>query len=44
MGDNDQNNTISDNNIGGKAIVTFPAESMILKEGEVNLDMYKIIQ
>ncbi len=44
MGDNDQNNTISDNNVGGKAIVTFPAESMILKEGEVNLDMYKIIQ
>ncbi len=35
---------ISDNSIGGKSIVTFPAESLILKEGEVNLDMYKIIK
>ena len=44
MGENKQNNTISDNSFQGKALVTFPAESMILKEGEVNLDMYKIIQ
>ena len=38
------NGSISDNSIGGKTIVTFPADSMILKEGEVNLDMYKIIK
>ncbi len=44
MGDIDQMNAVSDNSFGGKAIVSFPAESMILKEGEVNLDMYKIIQ
>ncbi|MBP3197719.1 MAG: cyclic nucleotide-binding domain-containing protein [Butyrivibrio sp.] len=44
MGDNEQKSLISDNNYSGKAIVSFPAESLILKEGEVNLDMYKIIQ
>ncbi len=44
MGDNEQKSLISDNNFDGKAIVSFPAESLILKEGEVNLDMYKIIQ
>ncbi len=44
MGDNRQNGAIGDNSVGGKAIVSFPAESLILKEGEVSLDMYKIIQ
>lgn len=44
MGDNDQKSGIGDNNFGGKAIVSFTADSLILKEGEVNLDMYKIIQ
>ncbi len=37
-------NLIGDNSFEGKAIVTFPAESMILREGEVCLDMFKIIQ
>ncbi len=44
MSDVNNMNAVSDNSFGGKAIVSFPAESMILKEGEVNLDMYKIIQ
>ena len=44
MGDNEQKSAISDNSFEGKAIVCFPAETLILKEGEVNLDMYKIIQ
>ena len=44
MGDNEQKSAISDNSFEGKAIVSFPADSLILKEGEVNLDMYKIIQ
>ena len=44
MGDNEQKSAISDNSFEGKAIVSFPAETLILKEGEVNLDMYKIIQ
>ncbi|RKM61255.1 hypothetical protein D6855_05020 [Butyrivibrio sp. CB08] len=43
MGDGN-NNLIGDNKFEGKAIVTFPAESMIVQEGEVCLDMYKIIQ
>jgi CRP-like cAMP-binding protein len=44
MGEDRQNGAIGDNTYGGKAIVSFPADSLILKEGEVNLDMYKIIQ
>ena len=44
MADNVQKTSVSDNSYQGKAIVSFPAESLILKEGEVNLDMYKIIQ
>ena len=44
MGNNDQSGAISDNSYEGKAIVSFPAETLILKEGEVSLDMYKIIQ
>ena len=44
MPDNVQNSSISDNSYQGKAIVSFPAESLILQEGEVNLDMYKILQ
>ncbi len=44
MGDDSQKNLISDNKVEGKAIVHFPAETMILQEGEVSLDMYKIIQ
>ena len=44
MADESSKSMISDNAFEGKSIVTFPAESMILKEGEVSLDMYKIIQ
>ena len=44
MDNNKQNSSIGDNTFEGKAIVTFPADSLILKEGEVNLDLYKIIQ
>ena len=44
MDNNKQNSAIGDNTYEGKAIVTFPADSLILKEGEVNLDLYKIIQ
>ena len=44
MVDNPQNSAISDNSYEGKALVSFPAETLILREGEVNLDMYKIIQ
>lgn len=44
MADNVQKSSVSDNSFQGKAIVSFPAESLILKEGEINLDMYKIIQ
>ncbi len=44
MGDIDQKSAISDNSFAGKAIVSFPAESLILKEGDVNPDMFKIIQ
>ncbi len=44
MSDNEQKSLISDNSYEGKAIVTFPEGSLILKEGDVNLDMYKIIQ
>ena len=44
MADNVQKTSVSDSSYQGKAIVSFPAESLILKEGEVNLDMYKIIQ
>ena len=44
MSDNEQKSLISDNSFEGKAIVTFPEGSLILKEGDVNLDMYKIIQ
>ncbi|MBO6240422.1 MAG: cyclic nucleotide-binding domain-containing protein [Butyrivibrio sp.] len=44
MGDNEKKNLINDSNCSGKAIVSFPAESFILTEGEVSPDMYKIIQ
>jgi CRP-like cAMP-binding protein len=44
MADDNNKSMISDNAFEGKSIVTFPAESLILKEGEVSLDMYKIIQ
>lgn len=44
MGENEKQNGVGDNTYGGKAIVSFPAESIILREGEINLDMYKIIQ
>ncbi len=44
MENNNQSAGIDDNNYGGKAIVTFSADSTILKEGVVYNDMYKIIQ
>ena len=44
MGDENSKSLISDNSFEGKSIVNFPADSLILKEGEVSLDMYKIIQ
>ncbi len=44
MGDNGQKSLISDNSFEGRAIISFPAESLIMKEGDVNPNMYKIIQ
>ncbi len=44
MDNSNKTSLISDNSYEGKAIVTFPAESLILKEGDVTAEMYKIIQ
>ena len=45
MADNEQQKSvISDNSFEGKAVVSFPEESVILKEGDVCRDMFKIIQ
>ena len=44
MGEENSKSLISDNSFEGKSIVNFPADSLILREGEVSLDMYKIIQ
>lgn len=44
MGNNAQKSLISDNSFAGKAIVSFPADSIILNEGVLCPDMFKIIQ
>ncbi|MCR4754580.1 MAG: Crp/Fnr family transcriptional regulator [Lachnospiraceae bacterium] len=43
-GDTATDGRIGDSSFNGKSIITFPADSLILKEGEVNLDMYKILK